>query len=276
MVDSAHNKSMQILNELDKDLRRLYSVATRNIQNEADPIIANMYLDDENATQRQRLRYAQRNGLADLILLFVGIMILTNEKAINRINAKTSRIYILNYDFMGDRVEELAKQDLGIKRFGTIEKAEDLIERTRGYYDRRAYNRLTDEKRLTREITKRLDKSIKQGYDKDAITHELQRVINQSKNSSITTANTESTRIINRARFEIMQRAVKMGIKLMKVWRHAIYVAEPREWHLDMDGETTYLQYPFSNDLMYPGEVGAPPDETIHCHCYLDVKIVDK
>lgn len=271
MHDKAYKQSTLLLSELDKDLNRLYSQSIRKIQNGSRPLLNKMYLDDKNATQRQRLKYAKKDdNLNTLIFAFVSTMLLTNERAINKINDKTARIYILNYDYMADKV------GLDIDRFGTIDKAEDLIERTRGYYDRRAYNRLVDEDRQTRQITKVLNKSIKQGYEVDHIMKEIQKVISHSRNSSITTANTESTRIINRARFEILIKAIKAGLKLKKIWRHAPHVNMPRDWHMDMDGETRNVFEPFSNGLLYPGEVSAPAKEVISCHCYLDVELIEQ
>lgn len=42
-----------------------------------------------------------------------------------------------------------------------------------------------------------------------------------------------------------------------------------RDSHAQTDGEIVGLEEKFSNGLTYPGELGAPPEETINCRCVL-------
>lgn len=259
-MDIAHKKSTELLSELDSELNQLYSKASRRIQREAKPLLNQV-----------------EGNKKDLILLFVAVMMSTNQKAINKINDKMARIYILNYDLMIDEVERISRQKLNIRRFGTIDDAEELIERTREYYDRRAYNRLVDRKRLTGSIRKSSNESIQSGYSVDEMTEQIQRIINQSENSSRSTGDTIGTEIINMARFEIFKRAKKAGVRIKKTWSAIVFGKEAeatRDSHYHMNGETTDINKPFSNGGMYPGDGNLPAHERINCRCIIVPKII--
>ena len=61
-----------------------------------------------------------------------------------------------------------------------------------------------------------------------------------------------------------------------KGWKHTgEYKNEPRQNHVDMDGQTVPVNEPFEligadgsiYNPMYPGDTSLPPEERINCHC---------
>jgi hypothetical protein len=52
-----------------------------------------------------------------------------------------------------------------------------------------------------------------------------------------------------------------------KRWNHWGNPKEPRDWHVDMDGETVPIDALFSNGLRYSCDPDGEPEETINCGC---------
>lgn len=61
-----------------------------------------------------------------------------------------------------------------------------------------------------------------------------------------------------------------------KMWRHTgAYRNQPRQNHVDMDGQRVPVNEPFeltgikggTHSPMYPGDTNLPPEERINCHC---------
>ena len=274
-MDEIHKLNDELISSLDSDLHRLYAQNDKKVQKGAAPLLKKIYLEDQNATQRQRMAKAEKDDNKEaLIFAVVWLMLRANERAIDKINNMSAKLYIMNYDHMIDEIERIAGQELHIKRFGAIDKAEKLIERTRGYYDKRAYRRLVDEKRLTMDVTRRLDKSIKNGDSAAEMMKSLRHVVWQSKNSSRLTADTDGTRIINSARLKIFKEAEQIGIKMQKIWS-ATMDERVRDTHFHMNGETVDVDRPFSNGGMFPADHALPPEERINCRCWILPKILD-
>lgn len=70
---------------------------------------------------------------------------------------------------------------------------------------------------------------------------------------------------MNDANLQLMQKAnKKLGIK--KQWVSTLD-GKTRDRHKRLDGEVVDIDKPFSNGLMYPGDMSGPPGEVINCRC---------
>lgn len=78
-------------------------------------------------------------------------------------------------------------------------------------------------------------------------------------------ARTEVHGALNEGEFE--RASANSDILTRKQWLHSGNGRNPRDWHVDMDGETVGIDEDFSNGLQFPGESGAPAEEVINCGC---------
>lgn len=266
MPDRAALKTEQIRADLLKSLKRLYDSADHKIQADIEELLLEIYLDDESATQRQRIQHAERNGLNEIIDIFVAVMLLTNERAIRRINNAANNVASVNYGHVRDKVTHIT----GIDIRGTAEE----FEGTR--YTRRAYNRATQSKFVSDAAMKQIEAGLKRGETSKEISKRLQKAVNLSRNSANNTGVTETTRIRSESRLEAMQQAEKRGIKMVKIWRHSPHVKAPRDWHMAQDGDTKPLDEPFIVDgieMQQPGDPNGGAANNCYCHCYLDERV---
>lgn len=117
MPDKAAEQSDIILARLERDLNSIYAASAKKIRKISVPFVEEMYLDDETATQKQRLDYAKKHGLNKLIKKLTPIILDANQLAIARINNTTAIVYAINHDYAVDDMEKQAGRKLGIERY---------------------------------------------------------------------------------------------------------------------------------------------------------------
>lgn len=117
MPDRAYEETDLLLSRLEHQLTTIYADVARRIRKQSAPLLEEMYLDDETATQKQRLDYARRNGLKQLVKKLTPIILDANQSAIGRINNTTALVYAINHDYAVDDMERQTGRDLGIERY---------------------------------------------------------------------------------------------------------------------------------------------------------------
>lgn len=264
MADKASRETDKILYDLENELNDMYDYTYDKIESDTSEYVRSMQSYDESLNQRQRQKYAERNGLKIIASIFVVYMLSVNSSAVKKINASMNNVTDTNYNYW---------REIFIKRTGIdINVTNVIIPYVIKKYGQRAYNRLQQEKYISRSILKEIKKGIKAGDNTKKIADRIQKVSNKSRNSAITTARTETTRIMNQSRMEAFRDAERMGIEFEKRWNHSGASKHPRDWHVDMDSEKVDVSERFSNGLMQPGEAGAPAEEVINCRCYISAE----
>lgn len=253
MIDPAYDESYDALSDIEDELESLYGDAWRDVFDESD--ISALYMESEQeSTQRQRLDYAERNGLDALIAALVTKAVLTNERAINAINGRLDGVYDRNYKYMADQ--------LGVGGFG----------RGAGMnkYTQRAYDKMVNESHLKREMTKEIVNMIKRGDSVLKMSKRIQQLFGRNKTNATLCARTEATRILNVGRLDAFYAAEKLGIKAKKQWV-ATNDSRTRDSHAAMDGQIVGMHEAFvsgdGNELEYPGDPKAPPEDICNCRC---------
>lgn len=121
------------------------------------------------------------------------------------------------------------------------------------------------EAKLRNEITQ----SILVGESNENIALRLQKVFEMDGASSIRNARTMTTSAECAGRQDSYERAVKMGIKLKKIWR-ATLDSKTRHEHRMVDGQKRNVDEPFNvdgHDMMYPADPTGEPYLVYNCRC---------
>lgn len=280
MYDTAHNASQELLNSLEIELDKMYSDEYKHVIGDIRSQLKGIYFDNENATQKQRLKYAnQGDKLNKLVFFIVTAYLLVNEKALKKTNIMLENVYKINRQWAINEIAEAVQSDLKFR------DVKFNLSRIQNRYDRRAYNRLADEKFLSDVLIKRLKKSIKNGDKIELMERRLRGGIAFSRNSSLDIARTETTRIENYARYQTYLQAKSKGVDIKKMWVSVLdgnTRRPPKDDadHYDLFGEIKELEEYFSNGLLIPGDRTAPAKEVINCRCrivaviYIDGKEV--
>lgn len=127
------------------------------------------------------------------------------------------------------------------------------------------------------EITKDIENSIKRlntvnaiakTYQDDVMAVEIAKAI--SKATRI--MRTEMGRIENKSRYDIGQRYIDNGFRVVKVW-DATLDKYTRVSHSEINGERVEYNETFSNGLRYPLDESGAAEEVINCRCKLKLTV---
>lgn len=272
MPNRVRTETIKIRNQTLADLKRIYAAEWREISEDVERLVGEMYLDPEESTQAERLKHAEKDGDKDkLVALIVAAAVLANTKAIKSINSGMGKIYTVNADDVVDYVLKRTGVELATKGVN--------VQSLLGKYTKRRHNQAVDNKYVSRQVMKEITDMLKAGEGTRKIARRLEKVYNFNRTSAFRTTLTETTRIQGRGRLDVMREAEKKGFKFKKIWRHGVHVANPRDWHISLDGTAVDVDEPFitelGNELQHPGDPNAPAEEVISCHCYLDEELID-
>lgn len=282
MADVAHTWTNKQIQDLDRQIRVVYSDAQRDIERKLDEFNRKYavkeakylkQLKDGKITQEQFDAWkqgqvfqseqwkAKRDQVARTLTD-------TNKIASDIINGRTAAVFGYNATYMNYDIEHNAGVSFGF-----------------GIYDAGAVARLIkdnpqilpewkiDEKKdyiwNEKQMNKAITQGIIQGERLDQITKRISEgLVMKNENLSKTFARTAMTGAQNAGRIYSMRDAQKLGIDLEKEWM-ATLDGHTRDSHADIDGERQPVEHKFSNDCMYPGDPGGPPAEVYNCRCTL-------
>ena len=285
-TDEAHRETDELLEEMEKKLKREYSKAVRETQNKLDDYMRRFetkdaqwqkWVADGKKTQKeyQQWRTGQimigkrweemRDTLAQDYHN-------ANVIAHSVVNGYMPEVYALNHNYATFEVEQGSQLDTSYT-----------------LYDRQTVERLLREdpdllpkpgKSMTGKIAANKDIAWQEGQIQSAtlqgilqgesIPHMARRICTELGNtnyaSAVRYARTATTGAECAGRLDAYKRAQSLGIDMMQTWV-ATLDNRTRHSHRDLDGETVGLNEEFSNGCAYPGDPSGPPEEVWNCRC---------
>ena len=246
-----------------KELETQYKTAYTNIRKEVADAFAK-YSEDGVLTYTEMTKYDRLVKLMNNVDAEVTRL---NRGMYSKHLGHTWNVYSTNHNLMG----ELINEGLGIsKSFGIINR-DAVIESLLTPLDKGALEDLTYQtrKRLRDSITQSLIK----GEGIRPMTKSIANAIDVNANRAVRIARTETVRVMNKARLEVIQKAETETVKLKKRWV-ATTDSRTRDTHRRLDGKTVGNDEDFKSGLAYPGDPRADPAETINCRCSLATEVV--
>ena len=253
MSDAAHRRTERVIGAMEKRIERLFRDGAAAFFDELN--IAALYLDDDGATQRQRLIHADKAGRIGAEELLIALIVSAMSMSGAVIQRGAAGIYEVNYRYItglyGKGVRDGVRSGAG----GRVAR------------DGRLLNDGEAKARVGADANRRFVSAVRGGYDPDGIKSEVRRAFRKWKNISTAAARTEATGAENRGRLDAMNAARAMGADIAgKRWA-SVLDKVTRDSHIRMDGETAGLGDRFSNGLMYPGDPDGALEEIINCRC---------
>lgn len=285
MSDLAHRKTDLKLEEIEKRLSDIYSIAEKELQKTIDDYFAKFAKRD--AKQKARLeageiteqeykqwRLAQMGRGERFKALQSRVAeryTEANETAVRYVNDATPGIYSLNRNYSAYTIEKVAG-NVGFDLWDEQTVRRLIVENPEvmPYYPpEKALNRGIDLAYGKRQISACVTSSILQGKSIPGIAKDLQtRMPEMNKSSAVRTARTAVTGAQNAGRMDSYVAAEKMGIKVRKEWLATID-GRTRHSHAMLDGKVVDKDKKFENGCMFPGDPNGAPEETYNCRCTL-------
>lgn len=277
MADTAHYQTDLKLEEMEKRLSAIYSMAEKEIQQTADEYFSKFTKQDE--AKRKLLEQGKiteeeykkwRNGKVMYGKRFTEMkeqcakqLLNVNQTALAYVNGELPEVYAINYNALesavdgvggysftlvdADTVRNLAVTDTSLLPYKKIDPAKDI-----------PWN--------MKKINAETLQGILQGESMDKIAKRIMNVQEMNKTQAIRSARTIVTGAENKGRQDSYDRATADGIILQKEWI-STNDSRTRHSHAMLDGAIVDQDKKFDNGLMYPGDPSGRPEETWNCRC---------
>ena len=283
MADTAHAKTDEKLEEMEKRLSAIYSRAEKEIQQTADEYFSKFAKQDEakrklleqgkiteeeyTKWRKGKVMYGKR--FTEMKEQCAKQLLNVNKTAVAYINGELPEVYALNYNAIesavdgfggysftlvdADTVRNLAVTDTSLLPYKKIDPKKDI-----------PWN--------MKKINAETLQGILQGESMDKIAKRMMNVQEMNRTQAIRSARTIVTGAECKGRQDSYARAEADGIILERTWL-ATNDSRTRHSHAVLDGETKPIDTPFSNGLMYPGDPDGEPSEVYNCRCTLIAKV---
>ena len=287
MADTAHRKTDEKLEEMEKRLSAIYSRAEKEIQKTADEYFSKFAKQDEakrklleqgkiteeeyTKWRKGKVMYGKR--FTEMKEQCAKQLLNVNQTAIAYINGELPEVYAINYNALesavdgiggysftlvdADTVRNLAVTDASLLPYKKIDPAKDI-----------PWN--------MKKINAETLQGIVQGESMDKIAKRMMNVQEMNKTQAIRTARTIVTGAENKGRQDSYKRAEEDGIVMKREWI-ATNDGRTRHWHAELDGVEVDVDEPWVNDfgeIMFPGDPSADPANTYNCRCSMRAKVV--
>ena len=287
MVDTAHAKTDEKLEEMEKRLSAIYSRAENEIQKTADEYFSKFSAQDEKKRKlleqgkiteeeytkwrKGKVMYGKR--FTEMKEQCAQQLLNVNKTAVAYINGELPEVYALNYNALesavdgvggysftlvdADTVRNLAVTDTSLLPYKKIDPKKDI-----------PWN--------MKKINAETLQGILQGESMDKIAKRMLNVQEINKTQAIRSARTIVTGAENKGRQDSYKRAVEDGIVMKREWL-ATNDSRTRHWHAELDGVEVDIDEPWENEfgeIMFPGDPSADPANTYNCRCSMAAKVI--
>ena len=287
MADTAHRLTDEKLEEMEKRLSAIYSMAEKEIQKTADEYFSKFSKQDEakrklleqgkiteeeyTKWRKGKVMYGKR--FTEMKEQCAKQLLNVNKTAVAYINGELPEVYALNYNALesavdgvggysftlvdADTVRNFAVTDTSLLPYKEIDPKKDI-----------PWN--------MKKINAETLQGILQGESMDKIAKRIMNVQEMNKTQAIRSARTIVTGAENKGRQDSYKRAEKDGIVMKREWI-ATNDSRTRHWHAELDGVEVDVDEPWVNEfgeIMFPGDPSADPANTYNCRCSMAAKVI--
>lgn len=280
-ADPGQQAADQAVLKLEKELRKVYGEAVKDMQKQLDDLISEhgaemkqLELDFINGTISQedlkwlKGKMLKKDILGQQIDQLTGTMLEANKKAMGMINGQQVNVFAENANYQSYQLSK----DIGLNLMFSVydeTTAAKLLKEKPELLPRKEVNGKKDKAWNQTKIAGSVMQAVIQG---ESIPKLARRIAVQTGETNMKAmvryARTAMTAAQNSGRQEVLERSQAMGIKVKKVWM-ATLDSRTRDSHQHMDGKKVDVDEKFPNGLMFPGDPNGPPGEVYNCRCTL-------
>ena len=296
MADTAHAKTDEKLEEMEKRLSAIYSRAEKEIgerwkeylvesQAEIDELQKAYELAKKGGGKKEirkagiklskakRERTLMNNRFKDLTERTAAELANVNKTALSYINGQLPDVYSINYNVLAPTVDGVGGYSFALVDADTVKNLATTDKSVLPY-------KQLDEKADIRWNVKKMNaevlQGILQGEPMDKIASRLSKVTDMNATAAIRNARTMVTGAENKGRQDSYARATADGIVMKREWL-ATNDSRTRHWHAELDGVEVDIDEPWENEfgkIMFPGDPSADPANTYNCRCSMAAKVI--
>ena len=294
MADKAHRLTDKKLEEMEKRLSAIYSMAEKEIQQTADEYFSKFAkqgeakrklleqgkITEEEYTKWRKGKVMYGKRFAEMKEQYAKQLLNVNQTALAYVNGELPEVYAINYNALesavdgvggysftlvdADTVRNLAVTDTSLLPYKEIDPAKDI-----------PWN--------MKKINAETLQGILQGESMDKIAKRMMNVQEMNKTQAIRSARTIVTNAECKGRQDSYKRAKDDGIILRKYWL-ATYDKRARDWHKEAGNDYTEEKAIEIDDffivdgekMLHPGDAmhGASGHNLYNCRCSIASKVI--
>ena len=286
MADTAHYQTDLKLEEMEKRLSAIYSIAEKEIgerwkeylvesQAQIDELQKAYELAKESGDAKEirkagkKLSKAKRERtlmdkrFKDLTETTATQLANVNKTALAYVNGQLPEVYSINYNALSKSVDGVGGYSFTLVDADTVK---NLATTDKSLLPYKQLDEKADVRWNVKKMNAEVLQGILQGEPMDKIAGRLSKVTDMNATAAIRNARTMVTGAENKGRQDSYARATADGIILAKEWI-STNDSRTRHSHAALDGSIVDQDKKFDNGLMYPGDPSGRPDETWNCRC---------
>lgn len=255
------------LKALEKQIKTVYTKAYQDMKSEAASILAKIEMNPDMPLAQKMALMAKYDRLNTLSTQLANTAYEANSYAQKMINDEMVNIYTLNYNESAEKLGFALTDNTSVKKI--LKQEENPFNMISSLHDKVG---------IRNQMKGELMQGLLRGESINKIAHRFKNVSEKSLKDSIRIARTETTRVVNSAKQDILHEGKRLGFKMKKKWI-ATTDGRVREEHLAMNNVVVDEDEPFvmpnGDRLMFPGDIslGASAENVINCRCTMIVFI---
>lgn len=262
-MDKAHKYTDKQLFKLEKEIKEVYNKTLKSLNKELEKTLVKININKD--PKKLYAQLAKEKRLKTLISKLTNELNQANKIAVQLMNDELIDIYGYNHNYEAFNIEHLTGYDLGFTLFNN-QTIKAILADEVNPFALLALDDLKDKADIIKKLRRDLLSGLMAGESIPQIAKRIQELTNKKAYDSIRIARTETTRVQNNARLDVMKHASNKGLKISKRWL-ATMDARTRSSHQHLNGEIVGLNESFSNGLEYPADPKGHAKEVINCRC---------
>lgn len=285
MADRAHSWTDWKIEELEKELDKIYARAEKELEDRAQKYFDRFSKLDEQKralleagklTEEEYNRWKTGKIMTgkhwtEMKEQTAQDLLKVNQTAASYINDQLPAVYTRNYNQVVAGINgQIRGYSFDLVDSATVRR---LATDDKTLLPYKYIDGVKDVRWNTGKVNSEILQGILQGDSIPHLAKRLSKVTEMNRTSAIRNARTACTSAENKGRMDMMEDAEEKGVHVQKKWI-ATNDDRTRESHMMLDGATIDQDEEFDNGLMYPGDPNGEPEEVYNCRCTLGYKVV--
>lgn len=158
----------------------------------------------------------------------------------------------------------------GILSPKTEKQIKTILDQRMTIFDKGALKSLEQGDLANKRLRREFAQGILKGDDDAQMVKRIQNITGMQERDAMRVLETERTRVIGMAQQSTAEEYYKKtGRKPKKRWVCSFH--NSRESHISLHGKIVVFDMEFAPNLRYPADENAPANETVNCHCRMEI-----